>query len=205
MFVIGITGGTASGKTSLVNELKDQFKEKELCVISQDSYYHKTDHLTFEERSSINFDHPDSIDFELLVSHVKRLKKNLSIEQPIYKFKNHNRSKETRKIHPKKILIVEGILVFSYPELLELFDFKIFVDADADERLIRRIHRDVQERGRDLKEVTERYRSMLKPMHDTHIEPTKILADFVISNNVKNPKTIEILTGLIGKKTTLTP
>ena len=102
-------------------------------------------------------------------------------------------------------MIVEGILVFSYPELLELFDFKIFVDADADERLIRRIHRDVQERGRDLKEVTERYRSTLKPMHDTHIEPTKILADFVISNNVKNSKTIEILTGLIGKKTTFTP
>jgi uridine kinase len=153
MLIIGIGGGTGSGKTTVVNQILSEFPEGEVQVISQDSYYKETSHLTFEERCKINFDHPKSIDFELLQSHLKALKKGEHINQPVYSFKTHNRTGETTITKPKKVVIVEGILILSDTELRSLFDIKIFVHADSDERLMRRLKRDIAERGRDLDEV----------------------------------------------------
>jgi len=200
MFIIGITGGTGSGKTTLVNNIINSFPKKEIIVISQDSYYNKTDSLNLEERKSINFDHPDAIDFNLLVNHVQALKDGKVIKQPTYSFIQHNRTSEIESIQPKKIIIVEGILIFYDKRLLDLFDLKIFIDVPADERLIRRINRDTKERGRDLLEVTERYNSTLKPMHNLFIKPTKIFADLIIPNSIPNIKALDVLKLIIRQK-----
>jgi len=200
MLIIGIAGGTGCGKTTVVNQILKELPEGEVGVISQDSYYTDTSHLTYEERIKINFDHPRSIDFELLVSHLEELKKNNPIHQPVYSFVKHNRTGDTILTHPRKVMIVEGILILTNPELRDMFDIKIFVHADSDERLIRRLKRDIAERGRSLKEVLSRYQDTLKPMHDQFIEPTKEFADIIIPNNKYNTVAVDIVRTIINEK-----
>ena len=146
MLIIGIAGGTGSGKTTVVQQIVTELPKNEVCIISQDSYYKDTSHLTYEERFKINFDHPNSIDFDLLVSHLETLRDGNSFEQPVYSFVDHNRTGETVTTHPKKVIIVEGILILTHPDIREMFDIKVYVHADSDERLIRRLKRDIAER-----------------------------------------------------------
>lgn len=200
MLIIGIAGGTGCGKTTVVNQILNELPETEVGVISQDAYYKDTSHLSYKERISINFDHPRSIDFELLENHLKALKRGESIHQPVYSFVTHNRTGDTIVTHPRKVMIVEGILILTPPELREMFDIKIFVHADTDERLIRRLKRDISERGRDLNEVLSRYQNTLKPMHEQFIEPTKAYADIIIPNNKHNTVAIDILRSIIHQK-----
>ena len=200
MLIIGIAGGTGCGKTTVVNQILKELPEGVVGVISQDSYYTDTSHLTYEERIKINFDHPRSIDFKLLVSHLKELKKNNPIHQPVYSFVKHNRTGDTIITHPRKVMIVEGILILTNPELRDMFDIKIFVHADSDERLIRRLKRDITERGRSLKEILSRYQNTLKPMHDQFIEPTKEFADIIIPNNNYNTVAVDIVRTIINEK-----
>ncbi|KAB1153311.1 MULTISPECIES: uridine kinase [Tenacibaculum] len=200
MFVIGIAGGTGSGKTTVVNQIINELPQDEVCVISQDSYYNQTDNLTYDERTKINFDHPRAIDFDLLVQHLTDLKNNKIIEQPVYSFVAHNRTKDTIKTHPRKVVIIEGILIFNSKELRNLCDIKVFVHADADERLIRRVRRDIKERGRDIDEVLSRYQSTLKPMHQQFIEPTKNYADIIIPNDRYNTVAIDIVRTVINDR-----
>ena len=200
MLIIGIAGGTGSGKTSVVDQIVEQLPVDEVCIISQDSYYHDTSHLSLEERVQINFDHPQAIDFELLVSHLKELRKGNSFNQPVYSFVKHNRTGETIPTFPKKVIIVEGILILTNPELRKMFDIKIFVHADSDERLIRRLKRDIATRGRDLDEVLSRYQTTLKPMHQQFIEPTKEYADIIIPTNKYNTVAVELIRSIIHQK-----
>ncbi len=200
MLVIGIAGGTGSGKTTVVHQIINELPEAEVGVISQDSYYKATDNLTFEERTLINFDHPRSIDFSLLVQHLKELKTGNSINQPVYSFVKHNRTSDSILTHPRKVMIVEGILILSHPELRDMFDIKIFVHADSDERLIRRLKRDISDRGRDMTEVLDRYQNTLKPMHDQFIEPSKAYADIIIPNDTYNTVAIDIVRTVINEK-----
>lgn len=200
MLIIGIAGGTGSGKTTVVNQIINQLPADEVCVISQDSYYSATDDLSYEARTKINFDHPRAIDFDLLVNHLTQLKEDKVIEQPVYSFVTHNRTKDTIKTHPRKVVIVEGILIFNSKELRSLCDIKIFVHADADERLIRRVRRDITERGRDVEEVLSRYQSTLKPMHQQFIEPTKNYADIIIPNDRYNTVAIDIVKTVISER-----
>jgi uridine kinase len=200
MLVIGIAGGTGSGKTTVVNQIIQELPEGEVCVISQDSYYKDTSHLLFDERTKINFDHPKAIDFDLLVAHLKELKKGNAIDQPIYSFVEHNRTKETITMYPKKVIIVEGILILTHTDIRKLFDVKLYVHADSDERLIRRLRRDMSERGRDLDEVINRYQNTLKPMHQQFIEPTKEFADIIIPNNRYNKVAVNLLRKIINQR-----
>ena len=200
MLIIGIAGGTGSGKTTVVNQIINQLPADEVCVISQDSYYTATDNLSYEARTKINFDHPRAIDFDLLVNHLTQLKKGNIIEQPVYSFVTHNRTKDTVKTHPRKVVIVEGILIFNSEKLRDLCDIKIFVHADADERLIRRVRRDITERGRNIEEVLSRYQSTLKPMHQQFIEPTKNYADMIIPNDRYNTVAIDIVKTVISDR-----
>src|SRR5690554_303107 len=200
MLIIGIAGGTGSGKTTVVNQIVAELPVGEVCVISQDSYYHDTSHLPMEERVKINFDHPHSIDFDLLVSHLKELRKGNSFEQPVYSFVDHNRTGETITTYPRKVIIVEGILILSHPDIREMFDIKIFVHADSDERLIRRLRRDMAVRGRDLEEVLHRYQTTLKPMHLQFIEPTKEFADIIIPTNKYNTVAVDLIRSIINQK-----
>ena len=200
MLIIGIAGGTGSGKTSVVQQIVEELPKDEVCIISQDSYYHDTSDLSYTEREKINFDHPKAIDFELLVLHLKELKKGNTIEQPVYSFVDHNRTKETLKTFPKKVVIIEGILIFTHPEIRELFDVKVYVHADSDERLIRRLRRDISERGRDLNEVLNRYQSTLKPMHQEFIEPTKEYADIIIPTNRYNTVAVKLIRTIIHQR-----
>jgi len=200
MLIIGLAGGTGCGKTTVVNQILNELPRGEVGVISQDSYYKDTSHLSYEERVHINFDHPRSIDFELLVEHLRILKKGRSIQQPVYSFVEHNRTGDTITTMPHKVMIVEGILILNNPELREMFDIKIFVHADSDERLIRRLKRDIAERGRDISEVINRYQSTLKPMHEQFIEPMKEYADIIIPNNKYNTVAIDIVKTIINDR-----
>lgn len=200
MLIIGIAGGTGCGKTTVVNQILNELPEGEVGIISQDSYYKDTSHLSYNERVEINFDHPRSIDFDLLEEHLKILKTNTPIEQPVYSFAKHNRTGDTILTLPRKVMIVEGILILTNPQLRDLFDIKIFVHADSDERLIRRLKRDIAERGRDINEVLNRYQSTLKPMHDQFIEPMKEFADIIIPNNKHNTVAIDIVKTIIAEK-----
>ncbi len=200
MLIIGIAGGTGSGKTTVVEQIVAELPKEEVCVISQDSYYKDTSHLTFEERVKINFDHPKAIDFDLLEDHLKALRKGETIEQPVYSFVDHNRTGETLTTYPKKVVIVEGILILSHTELRNLFDIKLYVHADSDERLIRRLKRDMTDRGRDLNEVLNRYQSTLKPMHQQFIEPTKEYADIIIPTNRYNSVAVKLIRNIIHQR-----
>jgi len=200
MLIIGIGGGTGCGKTTVVNQILHEMPEGEVGIISQDSYYKDTTHLSFDERVKINFDHPRSIDFELLTTHLKALKQGENIHQPVYSFIKHNRTGDTILTHPRKVMIVEGILILTNPELRDMFDIKIFVHADSDERLIRRLKRDITERGRDINEVLTRYQTTLKPMHDQFIEPMKEYADIIIPNNKYNTVAVDIVRTIINDK-----
>ena len=200
MLIIGIAGGTGSGKTTVVNQIIKQLPTDEVCVISQDSYYNQTYNLSYEERTKINFDHPRAIDFDLIVKHLKQLKSGETIEQPVYSFVTHNRTPDTVITHPRKVIIVEGILIFNNEALRDLFDIKIFVHADTDERLVRRVRRDITERGRDIDEVLNRYQDTLKPMHLQFIEPTKNFADIIIPNNKHNTVAIDVVRTVINER-----
>lgn len=200
MLIIGIAGGTGCGKTTVVNQIVNELPENEVGVISQDSYYKDTSHLSYDERIKINFDHPRTIDFDLLYEHLLKLKDNQIIEQPVYSFVEHNRTQDTVLTHPRKVMIIEGILILTHPKLRELFDIKIFVHADSDERLVRRIKRDITERGRDISEVLTRYQSTLKPMHQQFIEPTKEFADIIIPNNRYNTVAVDIVRTIINER-----
>ncbi|WLD24373.1 uridine kinase [Flavobacterium dauae] len=200
MLIIGIAGGTGSGKTTVVHQIMNELPETEVGIISQDSYYKANNHLSMDERALINFDHPRAIDFNLLCNHLKELKQGKSINQPVYSFVHHNRTDDYILTHPRKVMIVEGILILTNPELRELFDIKIFVHADSDERLIRRLKRDIVERGRDMDEVLNRYQTTLKPMHEQFIEPSKAYADIIIPNDKYNTVAIDIVQTVINKK-----
>ncbi|WJS94865.1 uridine kinase [Flavobacterium johnsoniae] len=200
MLIIGIAGGTGSGKTTVVHQIMNELPHTEVGVISQDSYYKETSNLSFDERALINFDHPRAIDFELLVKHLKALKAGETIDQPVYSFIQHNRTDDTISTHPRKVMIVEGILILTNPELRDMFDIKVFVHADSDERLIRRLKRDISERGRDIDEVLNRYQTTLKPMHEQFIEPSKAFADIIIPNDKYNTVAIDVVRAVINQR-----
>ena len=200
MLIIGITGGTGCGKTTVVNQIIKELSGEEVTVISQDSYYKDLSYLSFSDRTKINFDHPNSIDFDLLKEHLLALREGKDIQSPTYSFVEHNRTNETILVKPTKVVIVEGILIFAHPDIRELFDIKIFVHADSDERLIRRIKRDTTERGRDVNEVLNRYQTTLKRMHLEFIEPAKEFADIIIPNNKRNKVAIDIIKTIVHNR-----
>ena len=203
MLIIGIAGGTGSGKTTVVKEITKLLSDSEIVVIPQDSYYKDNSHLPLEERLELNFDHPESIDFKLLVKQIKDLKANKAIEQPIYSYLTCSRSStETVHVEPAHIFIVEGILIFTCAELRNVLDIKVFVDADADDRLGRVITRDNIERGRTIDKVLERYEKTVKPMHLQFIEPSKRYADIIIPQGGHNKVAIDILLATIEKALT---
>jgi uridine kinase len=193
MLIIGIYGGTGSGKTTIVNMIASHFSSNDIEIISQDSYYKDNSDISYEDRCKLNFDHPDAIDFNLLYKHLKNLRKGETVEQPIYDFKIHNRLKKTIQIKPKKILILEGILIMCHAEIRSIFDLKIFINANSKTRMERRIKRDIVERGRSRDEVLKRYIETLKPMHEKFIEPSKIYANYIIENQFNNKLNIDEL------------
>ena len=200
MLIIGIAGGTGSGKTTVVQQIMNELPQAEVGIISQDSYYKENNNLSFDERALINFDHPRAIDFDLLRNHLIDLKEGKIINQPVYSFVTHNRTDDTILTHPRKVMIVEGILILANSELRDMFDIKIYVHADSDERLIRRLKRDIAERGRDMTEVLNRYQHTLKPMHEQFIEPTKAFADIIIPNDKYNTVAIDVVRAVINQR-----
>lgn len=191
-YVIGVAGGTASGKTTIVKIIKDYFGEN-MELISHDCYYKAHDDMPFCEREKLNYDHPTSFDTDRMVKDVLALKEGRTIERPVYDYSNHNRAAETVTVIPKRILMLEGILILEDERLRDLMDLKIFVDADADERLMRRISRDTQERGRSVESVLTQYRNTVKPMHEQFIEPSKKYADLIIPRGGRNAVAVAIL------------
>lgn len=204
MLIIGIAGGTGSGKSTVVRKIFESLPEGEVVLLPQDSYYKDSSHVPVEERQFINFDHPDSFEWDLLSQHVKLLKEGKSIEQPTYSYLTCTRQPETIHIEPRDVIIIEGILALCDENLRNLMDLKVFVDADSDERLIRVISRDVVERGRTAEMVMERYTRILKPMHQQFIEPTKRYADLIVPQGGNNQIAINILTMFIEKNLGLT-
>lgn len=191
--IIGIAGGTGSGKTTLALRLKERFGADEVSLVSHDNYYKRHDELPYEQRSRPNYDHPDAFDTPLMVQQLRQLKAGQGVQCPVYDYTIHNRSNQTVFIPAAPVIIVEGILIFAEPALCELFDLKVFVDADADERILRRILRDVKKRGRTLDSVVEQYRSTVKPMHEAFVEPSKRQADLIVPEGGKNPAALEML------------
>jgi len=200
MLIIGIAGGTGSGKTTVVKKIIARCPKDEVVVMPQDAYYKDNSNLPIEERLEINFDHPNAVEFDLLVEHINKLKNGEDINMPIYSYLTCTRSAETIPIKPKKVIIVEGILIFTNAELRNLCDIKVFVDADADDRLIRVIKRDIIERGRSIDKVLERYIKTVKPSHIQFIEPTKTFADLIVPQGGDNLVAIDILTHFIELK-----
>ncbi len=194
--VIGIAGGTGSGKTTLVNKLKDVVGS-EVVTLTHDFYYEANADKTLDERSKMNYDHPHAFDTDMMVAHVIALKNGEYVEHPIYDFVNHTRAKESVKVGPTRVIIVEGILIFEHKELRELCDMKIFVDTDADVRIIRRIVRDVKERGRSLDSVISQYLNTVKPMHEEFVEPSKKFADIIVPQGGYNKVAISMITDRI--------
>ena len=193
MIIIGIAGGTGSGKTTVVRKIVNSLAPGEVVLLPQDSYYKDSSHVPAELRQQINFDHPDAFDWPLLLQHIQMLKEGKSIEQPVYHYQTSSRLAETIHVEPRPVIIIEGILALCDPDLRNMMDLKIFVDADPDERLIRVIQRDVVERGRTAEAVMERYTRVLKPMHQQFIEPTKRYADLIIPEGGSNEIAIHIL------------
>jgi uridine kinase len=191
--LIGITGGTGSGKSTVAREIYKRFGESCIAMIEQDSYYKDQSHLSFNERTKTNYDHPDAFDTALLVKHLKMLLSGKTIEKPIYDFEVHNRKIETIMIQPREIIILEGILILQEPEIRELLDIKLYVDTDADVRIIRRLIRDINERGRTLDSVINQYLNVVRPMHMQFTEPTKRFADIIIPEGGQNKVAIEVI------------
>lgn len=192
VIVIGVAGGSASGKTTVANRIKEEFKDS-VELLSHDFYYHPYSELPFEERIKLSYDHPNAFDTERLIEDIKKLKQNIAVERPVYSYTEYTRLKETVTVNPAKVIIVEGFLIFENKELRDLMDIKVFVDTDADERIIRRIIRDVNERGRSLESVIEQYISTVKPMHEQFVEPTKKYADIIVPRGGKNDVAIDML------------
>lgn len=190
--IIGIAGGSGSGKTTLARKLQEVFKD-DVLILSQDYYYKSFDDLPFEERKKINFDHPNAFDTHLLIQHIKLLKKYKPIKRPVYSFIEHKRLDETVEEKPKRVIIVEGILIFENKELANLMDIKVFVDTDADIRFIRRLLRDIKERGRDIESVINQYLTTVKPMHEEFVEPSKKSADIIIPEGGMNYIAVSML------------
>lgn len=191
--IIGIAGGTASGKTTLADVLLSESGKGNAVIIRLDNYYRHRIDLTFEKRAALNYDHPDAFDVTLVIDHLKALKNGISIQQPTYDFVNHLRAKATVKTNPAPVIIVEGILTFAISEVLNLLDFKIYVDTPADIRVLRRVQRDIEERGRNFKSVTNQYIQTVRPMHDLFVEPSKIHADIIVPEGAFNPKATDLL------------
>lgn len=193
VIVIGIAGGTCSGKSTLIGRLKEEFGEA-ITMISHDYYYKAHDEMPFEERCKLNYDHPDSFETNLMLQHIEMLKNWQSVDVPIYDYTIHNRSKKTMTIKPSKVIVIEGILIFENKELRNMCDIKVFVDADADVRIIRRILRDAQERGRSLESVITQYTTTVKPMHEQFVEPSKKYADIIVPQGGHNNVAFQMLT-----------
>jgi uridine kinase len=199
MLIVGIAGGTGSGKTTVVKKVTERFPNGEVIVIPQDAYYKDNGHIPLEERQKINFDHPDSLEFSLLIEHLDRLKKGQSIEMPVYSYLTCLRSEETVTVSPARVVVVEGILILADSGLRDILDLKVFVDADADDRLGRVIRRDIVERGRSVMAVLNRYHDTVKPSHLQFIEPSKRYADIIIPGGGENQAGIEVLISIIEK------
>ncbi|MBO5382044.1 MAG: uridine kinase [Bacteroides sp.] len=199
MIIIGIAGGTGSGKSTVVKKIVESLNKDEVVVLPQDSYYKDSSHVPVNERQNINFDHPDAFEWSLLAEHIEKLKNGQSIEQPIYSYLTCTRQEETIHIEPREVVIIEGILALCDEQLRSMMDLKVFVDADADERLIRVIGRDIAERGRTAEDVMKRYVNVLKPMHQQFIEPCKRYADLIVPEGGNNQVAIDILTMYIKK------
>jgi len=198
--IIGICGGTGSGKTTVANRILESVSASEVAFIQQDSYYRNLKDLPLDYRNAVNFDHPDALDNDLLVHHIRKLKASGSVELPIYDFKTHTRLNETVLIEPKPIVIIEGILIFVDPRLLEQMDIKVFVDTPDDIRFIRRLRRDIAERGRTLDSVIEQYLATVRPMHMQFVEPSKRYADVIIPEGGHNVVSIDLLSGKIRER-----
>ena len=198
ILVIGIAGGTGSGKTTLMKNIIDKFSD-DVTVLSHDNYYKRHDELTYEERCGLNYDEPAALETDLMARHLDKLRHGDAIDCPVYDFPIHNRSDETVRIVPKKVIIVEGILIFENKELRELMDIRIFVDTDADVRLCRRIKRDVNKRGRTLESVLTQYQETVKPMHEKYVEPSKKFADIVVPEGGKNWVALDMIMGHIQR------
>lgn len=196
--VIGIAGGTGSGKSTMVRRIQEEFGPA-VALLSHDFYYKAHDDLTYEERSLLNYDHPNSFDTDLMVSHIESLRQGESIDRPVYDFTLHNRSLESVRVEPAKVIIVEGILIFENQDLLDLFDIKLYIDTDADVRIIRRILRDVKKRGRTLESVIEQYLSTVKVMHELFVEPSKKHADIIIPEGGRNEVALAMVTERIKR------
>ena len=200
MFIIGIAGGTGPGKTTVVKKLSERLPKGEVTVIPLDSYYKDSSGIPMEERQQINFDHPDAFEWKLLIRQLQELKEGHAVEQPIYDYVTSSRMKDTVHVEPSEIIIIEGIMVLHHPKLREQMDLKVFVDADADDRLIRVISRDIVERGRTTEAVIARYQKVLKPMHEQFIEPCKRFADVIIPQGGHNNAAINMMAKFIKQQ-----
>ena len=198
ILVIGIAGGTGSGKTTLMNNLITAFRE-DVTILSHDNYYKRHDELTYEQRCQLNYDEPAALETDLMAVHLEHLRRGEAIDCPVYDFTIHNRSDETIRIVPRKVIIVEGILIFENRELRELMDIRVFVDTDADVRLCRRIKRDVNKRGRTLESVLTQYQETVKPMHEMYVEPSKKYADIIVPEGGKNLVALDMIIGRIQR------
>ena len=196
ILVIGIAGGSGSGKTTLTKKLMEKFGDN-ITVLSHDNYYKRHDELTYEERAQLNYDEPEALDTSLMVYQLDQLRHGQAIDCPVYDFTQHNRSNETIRINPERVILVEGIMIFASEELRNLMDIRIFVDTDADIRLCRRIKRDVTKRGRSLESVINQYKTTVKPMHEKHVEPSKKYADLVVPEGGKNVVALDMIEGRI--------
>jgi len=199
MLIIGIAGGTGSGKTTVVRKIMQQFFRGEVAIMTQDSYYYDNSFLPLEERRAKNFDHPESIEFDLLVKHIRELQQGRVVDEPVYSFITCTRLEETKRIEPRHVLLIEGILCLAHEELRNLMDIKVYVDCDADVRLSRVIRRDIYERGRNVQEVLDRYEKTVRPSHLQFIEPTKRFADIIVPEGGQNQVAINILTNYINQ------
>lgn len=198
--LIGIAGGSGSGKTTLANTLISYFGKNEVSLLRHDNYYKRLDNIPFEERVKVNYDHPDAFDTDLLCGHIMDLKAGKAIDMPVYDYSIHNRSDKIIRVQPNPVIILEGILILAEPRLVDLMDFKIYVDTDADERILRRIIRDVKERGRSLDSVITQYRETVKPMHDQFVEPSKRKANIIIPEGGRNDAAMEVIVELIRSR-----
>ena len=201
--IIGVAGGSGSGKTTVVNHIIENIGQENILLIQHDSYYRDLNHLSLEERTKQNFDHPSSLETELMIRHIKALKEGYKVEIPIYDFKKHTRKEETKSVEPKKIILVDGILIFSEKHLRKLMNIKLYVDTDDDIRLLRRIQRDILERERSLEGVLKQYEEFVRPMHLEFVEPSKRYADIIIPRGGKNTVALEMVNALIQEKINL--